>query len=443
MATKNKKNSSNVGKNIIVSILALVIGVLIGYVFSMYYFSYRLEFKLLGRTEQNIGLNTEYTDKGFVCSFDDVDYSGDVVVTYYDLNGNEIDKIDTTTETSYVVKYSLEVDGIKASITRILNVVKMEDLEFHFMMLGNESAGDSIYIKAGETDILIDAGSINESATTINSYLKGTDGTTHSYVTDGKLEYVIATHADQDHIAAFPGVLSEFDVDTIIDFPLTNKTTKTYQRYRDIVNTKVQEGSSHYTALECYNNENGASRVYEIAVGIEMEILYNYYYENKSDDENNYSVCLLFRRGDDKFFFSGDLEKEGEEKLVEKYKDTDTLDNVYLYKAGHHGSKTSSTLPLLQILKPEVVVVPCVAFTTEYTKDTDNIFPTKIAINNFVSVGVKHLYVPAMTDGKGGYVPANGNIIVYSNKNGNYVECSETNEDFYNFDIFKQYRDWK
>ena len=127
MATKNKRKSSNVGKNIIVSLLALVIGVLIGYVFSMYYFSYRLEFKLLGRVEQNIGLNSEYKDKGFVCSFDDVDYSSDVVVTYYDLKGNEIDKIDTTTETSYVVKYSLEVDGIKASITRILNVVKRCD----------------------------------------------------------------------------------------------------------------------------------------------------------------------------------------------------------------------------------------------------------------------------------------------------------------------------
>ena len=87
--------------------------------------------------------------------------------------------------------------------------------------------------------------------------------------------------------------------------------------------------------------------------------------------------------------------------------------------------------------------MPCVAFTTEYTKDTDNIFPTKIAINNFVSVGVKHLYVPAMTDGKGGYVPANGNIIVYATKEGTGVKCSETNDDFYNFDIFKQYRDWK
>ena len=33
------------------------------------------------------------------------------------------------------------------------------DLSIHFMELGNEYAGDSIYIKAGETDILIDAGS--------------------------------------------------------------------------------------------------------------------------------------------------------------------------------------------------------------------------------------------------------------------------------------------
>ena len=34
-----------------------------------------------------------------------------------------------------------------------------EDFQIHFMMLGNDKAGDSIYIKAGDTDLLIDAGS--------------------------------------------------------------------------------------------------------------------------------------------------------------------------------------------------------------------------------------------------------------------------------------------
>ena len=72
------------------------------------------------------------------------------------------------------------------------------DLQFHFLELGNKYNGDSIYVKAGETDILIDAGSRADSADDISSYVD-------RYCTDGVLEYVIATHADQDHIAAFAG----------------------------------------------------------------------------------------------------------------------------------------------------------------------------------------------------------------------------------------------
>ena len=45
------------------------------------------------------------------------------------------------------------------------------DLSIHFMELGNEYAGDSIYIKAGDTDILIDAGSRASSTDTTAAYI--------------------------------------------------------------------------------------------------------------------------------------------------------------------------------------------------------------------------------------------------------------------------------
>lgn len=97
------------------------------------------------------------------------------------------------------------------------------------MMLGNDAAGDSVYIKAGETDILIDAGSNGSSAPTLISYI-------NQYCTDGKLEYVIATHGHTDHIASFAGntdakatnfkgetvgktgIMYYYAIDTFIDF---------------------------------------------------------------------------------------------------------------------------------------------------------------------------------------------------------------------------------
>ena len=312
-------------------------------------------------------------------------------------------------------------------------------------MLGNKYAGDSIYIKAGDTDILVDAGSRKNSASVIKDYLFDSTSNLHSYIEDNKLEYVIATHADQDHIAAFvgaDGILKDpnLEIETIIEFALTNKTTDLYNEYREAVTNLEENGTKVYTALECYNNENGATRVINLANGIELEILYNYYYENKTSNENNYSVCFMLRRGEEQFLFTGDLEGEGEKLLV----DNNVLGEVYLYKMGHHGSKTSSSMKLLNAIKPKVAVATCVAFTTEYTDDMDNTFPTKTAIDNLVSIGtIEHLYVPYMvSDNDKGYEEANGNIVVFANGNGTYVECSKTNVDFYDFDIFSKYRNW-
>ena len=192
-----------------------------------------------------------------------------------------------------------------------------DELSIHFLMLGNKYSGDCTLIKAGDTEILIDAGSRASSAETIAEYVS-------EYCEDGVLEYVIATHADQDHISGFvgttkiPGIFDVFECETIIDFPKTNKDTKVYHDYVEKRDAEVESGAVHYTALECWNETDGAKRSYEIADGITMNILYNVFYEEKSSDENNYSVCLLFTQGENHYLFTGDLEEKGEEALVEK-----------------------------------------------------------------------------------------------------------------------------
>lgn len=297
------------------------------------------------------------------------------------------------------------------------------ELQIHFMELGNKYTGDSIYIKAGDTDILIDAGSRTDSTDTTSAYI-------NQYCTDGVLEYVIATHADQDHIAGFagsknsPSMFERYEIGTIIDFALTNKDTQTYKTYVEKRDAAVAAGAVHYTALQCWNETDGAKRVYEVSDGVEMEILYNYYYENESKDENNYSVCLMFNQGDKHFLFTGDLEEDGEEQLVVY----NQLPKVELFKAGHHGSKTSSNDCLLQVIQPEIVCVCCCAGTDEYTDNKENQFPTQAMIDR-VSKYTDKVYVTSLGDEstEAGYVSMNGNIVVSSGRKGVTVECSNNN----------------
>ena len=305
------------------------------------------------------------------------------------------------------------------------------DLSFHFMELGNKYAGDSIYIKAGDADILIDAGSRASSTETTSAYID-------QYCTDGVLEYVIATHADQDHIAGFagssssPSIFERYECEVIIDFPLTDKDSQTYENYVAKRDAEVEAGAVHYTALECYNNENGAQRVYQLSDGVEMEILYNYFYENRSADENNYSVCLLFNQGDKHFLFTGDLEEAGEEYLVQY----NELPEVELFKAGHHGSKTSSNDCLLSVIRPKIVCVCCCAGTDEYTDEPANQFPTQDMIDR-VAKYTDRVYVTSLGDesAEDGFVSMNGNIVVTSNRSGVSVRCS-------NNDVLLKDTDW-
>lgn len=308
-----------------------------------------------------------------------------------------------------------------------------DDFQIHFLELGNYNAGDSIYIKAGDNDILIDAGSKSGSSQTIKNYL-------NQYVTDGKLEYVIATHAHEDHISAFvgnsvsnkgdnilnnyDGILCSYKIDNIITYNYKNTASSISTKFEEIVNTLEANGTKRYRGSDFFDNNYNAlpNANIKLTDSISFDILYNQYYFEKSSDENNHSVCTMFNYNDHHFMFTGDLEKDGEEKLASYYDGTSskkTLPEVDLFKAGHHGSKTSSNDSLLSLIKPKMCVVCCCAGSTEYTANNNNIFPTQDFIDR-IKKYTDAVYVTSMYDNtmegdmSKRYRSMNGNIIVSS-----------------------------
>lgn len=287
-----------------------------------------------------------------------------------------------------------------------------DDLQIHFLELGNKAPGDCTLIKTGNTEVLIDAGSVESSAGTLVPYIK-------NYCTDGILEYVIVTHGDLDHIAGFigttkyDGVFESFVCETIIDAPKTEKTGAKYQEYCTLRDAEVSAGAKRYTALECWNNENGAKRSYELAEDITLNILYQRYYKEKASVENNYSVCTLISQGNNHYLFTGDLQSEGELSLV----NSNNLPVCKVYKAGHHGSDTSSTADLMEKIRPEIVVANCCC-GGKYD------FPHQAFINN-VAPYTDRVYIPVITsENADGYELLNGNIVVSSNGGEVKLTCS-------------------
>lgn len=310
------------------------------------------------------------------------------------------------------------------------------DLEIHFLELGNKYTGDCTYINAGGIDILIDAGSKTSSIPTISAYLD-------QYVTDGILEYVIVTHAHQDHYAGFAtsekqdSLFDLYECEIIIDFAQTNQkdTATMYSNYIRERDDEIANGATHYTALDCMTK---GMNIFTLGNGMELEILDNYYYYQKdSSGENNYSVCCMITQGDNHFLFTGDLEESGEEKLVE----LNTLPQVTLYKAGHHGSKTSSSDVLLSVIQPKIVCVCCCAGSPEYTTNNSNQFPTQDFVDR-IAPYTKYVYVTTLcTDYENNqFTSMNGNIKITSNASGVYVTCSNVDTILKDWEWFQKNR---
>lgn len=313
------------------------------------------------------------------------------------------------------------------------------ELEIHFLELGNGNAGDCTLLKTGNTEVLIDAGSKRGSAKTLVPKIK-------TYCTDGVLEYVIATHAHEDHIASFvgnngtDGIFANFKCEIIIDFARSTASSQIYQDYVTWRDKEVsQDGAVHYTALQCWNNEGGAQRSYELAEGISFEILYQKYYSQRaSSGENNYSVCTLFTQGDYHYLFTGDLEKAGEESLVA----SNELPHCKLFKGGHHGSATSSNDVLLNEITPENVCICCCAGSNEYS-DGDGTFPTQVTINRLAK-HTKNIYVTTLSvDGTtANFTSMNGDITVRSNGVDFSIHGSNNDTILKDTDWFKKNRTW-
>ena len=319
-------------------------------------------------------------------------------------------------------------------------------LQIHFLELGNAYTGDCTYIKVGDTDILIDAGSKASSITAITSYI-------NNYVTDGILEYVVVTHAHRDHYAGFAtnenvdSIFDLYECKVIIDFARTNQKEdeEFYSNYKRERSAEIASGATHYTARDCI--EQGKS-VFELGSGVTMTVLDQRYYYEEAAIENDYSVCTLITHGDRNFLFTGDLEDKGELSLIEK----NELPEVDVYKAGHHGSKTSSTKELMEVIKPDIVCVCCCAGSAEYTDKNENQFPAQIFIDN-VAPYTDRVYVTTLCtkweSGDGGkqYTSMNGNIRIESGAKGLEIFFTASDKKLKEFEWFQNNRvcpqNWK
>ena len=197
-----------------------------------------------------------------------------------------------------------------------------EDFNVLFMYVGQ---ADSTLIKYKNKTMLIDAGN-NEDGKNIVKFLKDKG--------ISKLDYIVGTHYDEDHIGGLDDIIENFDIGK---FYLSNGG---------------ELGPNYYNLEKAAKKKNLAITIPKVGdkidfSDVDMEVMSASKFDGKND--NNASIVIQAKYGSRKYLFMGDLEKQEEAKR--KWNEVDVL------KAGHHGSNTSSTQEFLNQVKPKYVFV--------------------------------------------------------------------------------------
>lgn len=220
----------------------------------------------------------------------------------------------------------------------------------------NQQIGDSIFIEYGDIDILIDAGEKASGSCTVVPFLL-------EHVEDKKLEMIITTHADSDHLGGMVGLSGKdmygaleapgIEYQYIVDFGY-EADSKVYKDYVELRNARVQEGATYLSIKEIFNEENlEAAAHFYLGKDMFLDFLdYKTYGMADIDDDNDRSVSCLLTHDEKKILLCGDSEKKEESYLTKL-----NIGKVDVFKANHHGSPTSNTKNLLDQIRPEYVVI--------------------------------------------------------------------------------------
>lgn len=241
-------------------------------------------------------------------------------------------------------------------------------LEVHFIDVGQ--ADSALLISNGEA-MLIDGGNAEDSSL-LYSYLKDCE--------IDHLEYVIGTHAHEDHMGGLTAALNKASVGKIY-IPKRGNDTKFYNNFIK----KAEEDKIEIAHPE--KNE-------EFSLGTCSVNLFTPTYIDY-EELNNTSIMTKVTCGDVSFLFTGDAERAEEENIINQGADL----SATVLKAGHHGSDSSSSYPFLREVMPEVIVI-------SVGKDNPYSHPHEEVLSRYHDLGAKiyrtdeNGHIIIKTDGK-------------------------------------------
>ena len=233
---------------------------------------------------------------------------------------------ETAAPTQVITQPVEETEPIQPEETQPPTVPEGSQLQVHFIDVGQADA--ALIICDGKT-MLIDGGNAADS-NLMYTFLKN-QGVEH-------LDYVIGTHAHEDHIGGLSGALY-YAVPETVYCATTSYNSTAFQNFAGSVK---KHGKSITIPSVGDRFSLGSAICTVLAV-------------NTTPDTNNTSIVVRIVHGSNSFLFTGDAEREVEQAMLDR---EIPLESTVL-KVGHHGSYTSTSYAFLRSVMPRYAVISC------------------------------------------------------------------------------------
>ena len=204
--------------------------------------------------------------------------------------------------------------------------------------------GDCTYIKTfSGKNIIIDGGEGNT-----EKYDYG-ENVVLPYLLDRnvkKIDYLIISHADSDHIGGLFAVIENLKIDKI----LIGIQPQISEQYVDLLK------ASKANNIEIVELKAGDR------LSLEKEMFLDVLWpkENKFINENelnNNSLVFKINYKNFSILFTGDIEEVAENAILKLYEGNENILKATILKVAHHGSKTSTCLEFLNRVNPQIVLI--------------------------------------------------------------------------------------
>ena len=220
-----------------------------------------------------------------------------------------------------------------------------KNIKIYFVDVGQ---GDCTLIQtSGRKNVLIDGGgsefgSFDVGKSTLLPYLLDRGIT--------KIDYMMISHFDSDHIGGLFYIMENLRVDNII-ISKQGESSENLKKFIEILQSNIRGSKNKTNIILVKKGDN-----IKIDNSSYFEILFPEEELINDNILNNNSIVAKFVSNNFKMLFTGDIEEIAENRLCELYKSTNKL-QADIIKVAHHGSKTSSTLNFLELVKPKIALI--------------------------------------------------------------------------------------